>query len=581
MFFCHLAEVFESISHATSRTIITVQLADLFKQLSPDELSIVCNLALGQLYPTYIPTQFAIASKTMIKIVAHLCAVAEPEIIQATKKQGDIGDVIMTYTWQGSGKLSITAVYNSLVSLEKISGTGSHEGKITHLRTLLAMLTPLEAKYIARIILGKLRLGFSDMTIIDALSWMVTDNKSLHSTIEDAYNICADIGLIARTLKSNGVQDLEAMKIHVGIPIRPAAAERLPSAQAIIEKIGPCVAEPKLDGLRLQVHIATQQDGSKHIQFFSRNIQDMSHMFPDLVEAFKTLAIETLVCEGEAISFDQNTGSFLPFQETAKRRRKHDISEIMQEFPLQLFLFDLLYYNGTSYLAMPLHTRRAQLRSIVDSLQSEIIKNTEERAITTAQELETYLAETIAAGLEGLVIKKPDAPYQPGKRNFNWIKLKMHSEGSLEDTIDCVVLGYYKGQGRRTTLGIGALLVGVYNKAKDCFQTIAKIGTGLNDDGWEDIKKQCDNIQCTDIPHNVECNRQLMPDVCTEPRIVCQIRADEITLSPLHTACKTDAVSGFALRFPRFMGYRTDKGPYEATSSQEIQRMYNDQFSTR
>ena len=176
------------------------------------------------------------------------------------------------------------------------------------------------------------------------------------------------------------------------------------------------------------------------------------------------------------------------------------------------------------------------------------------------------------------MVKKPNSIYQPGKRNFNWIKFKRHEVGHLEDTIDAVVLGYYAGSGKRALFGIGAFLVGVYNKEKDIFQTIAKIGTGLSDQEWKEFKKKCDAIKIPDKPVNVECPKELFPDVWTDPEIVCLVRADEITLSPLHTADKTSEHLGYALRFPRFMGYRPDKSAMQATTTKEVKRLFEDQF---
>ncbi|HEV2916430.1 MAG TPA: ATP-dependent DNA ligase [Candidatus Babeliales bacterium] len=578
MLFIDVVAVFDYIQQIQSRLAITQALANLFKQLTPEELSIICNLCLGQLHPVYIGTQFNIASKIMTKVVANLCQVTDTVINEKVKEIGDIGDVLALYQWEVQDELIISEVYQALVHIEKISGIGSQEEKAIQVKHLLTSSTPQEAKYVVRMILGKLRLGFSDMTIIDALSWMITGDKSLHVIIEDAYNVCADIGLIAKTLKSDGIEALKAMKIHVGIPIRPAAAERLPNAHAVIEKIGPCAAEPKLDGFRLQIHIQIDEKDTRHTQFYSRNLHDMSAMFPDLLKAFETMQVQTIVCEGEAISFDPHTGNFLPFQETVKRKRKHDIEEVMTEFPLKIFLFDLLYYNGQSYLTLPWRERRAKLVELVAQTHNEIIQHTQVQITDTDTALDHYFWETIEAGLEGLVVKKMDAPYQPGKRNFNWIKLKRHQEGTLEDTLDCVILGYYKGLGKRSLFGIGALLVGVYNKEKDIFQTIARIGTGLSDEGWREIKKRCDPIALPEPPHNVEYHKNVIPDVWVEPSIVCQIFADEVTRSPVHTAGKTETELGYALRFPRFIDYRSDKTAYEATTTSEIRRMYEDQF---
>ena len=201
----------------------------------------------------------------------------------------------------------------------------------------------------------------------------------------------------------------------------------------------------------------------------------------------------------------------------------------------------------------------------------------EEKQITTAEELEAYFFASVGEGLEGIVVKRPDAIYQPGKRNFNWIKLKRQEEGHIEDTIDCVVLGYYPGSGKRAAFGIGAFLVGLFNKKDDRFETVAKVGTGLTDQEWIDLKKRCDAIKVSHKPNNVVCAKELYPDVWVQPDIVCQIRADEITQSPTHMAGKGDGKLGLALRFPRLMGYRVDKSPRDATTVTELRDMYEHQ----
>jgi DNA ligase 1 len=305
----------------------------------------------------------------------------------------------------------------------------------------------------------------------------------------------------------------------------------------------------------------------------------MSAMFPDIAQEVCKLNVEQLICEGEAIGYDPNTHDFLPFQETVKRKRKHGIEQAASEFPLKVFLFDILFINGKDCLKIPYNRRHRLLEELVYGISTDTILVNESTYITSAQMLQKYFVATVATGLEGLVVKRPDAIYQPGKRNFNWIKLKREEEGHLEDTLDCVVLGYYAGKGKRTHFGIGAFLVGIYNKDADCFQTIAKIGTGMTDDEWKDLKKKCDQWKSINKPKNVECAKELYPDVWITPELICQVRADEITLSPLHTAGKSvDSSVGYALRFPRFMDYRFDKSAREATTAYEIKRLYEDQF---
>lgn len=577
MKFSQVAQAFEAIEKVSSRLEITRLLADLLKSASPQEASIIVNLSLGQLHPPYIGTQFNLAEKSLVPVVAHLLHITQKEVQELARAQGDLGTVIAQGTWHASEELTVLQVYDALQEVEKISGTGSQEEKSVLLQKLLHELDRTSAKYVLRMLIGKLRLGFSDMTIIDALSVMQAGDKSLRKIIEDAYNVRADIGLIASTLKSEGIEALEHMHAHVGTPILPAAAERLPTARAIYEKLGPCVAQPKLDGFRLQIHV--DNSGTKpKIHFFSRNLIDMTYMFPDVALALQDLDVENIICEGEAIVYDPNTGSFLPFQETAKRKRKHDIEKTMEELPLKIFVFDLLYLNGKELLNETHEERRAKALTVFQKLNHDNVSVVDEVLMHNAHDLEQYFLSNIASGLEGLVVKRPDAIYQPGKRNFNWIKLKRQEEGHLEDTLDCVVLGYYPGKGKRAGFGIGAFLVGVFNKKEDCFETVAKIGTGLKDDEWIALKKKCDEMAVKTQPHNVICARELAPHVWTAPELVVLIRADEITLSPLHSAGKSQDKPGYALRFPRFMGYREEKGPFEATTVHEVERLYEDQF---
>jgi DNA ligase 1 len=584
MKFKHVAEVFDVIEKESGRTKITEHLAELFKKATPQEASIIAYLSLGSLNPPYIGTQFNFAEKGLIKVLAHVLDKSQADIKERADKLGDLGLVVEKGLWDGgSDILSVLDIEKALQQFLEISGTGSQEIREQKLLKILRAVDPLSAKYIVRIIQGNLRLGFSDMTLLDAFSWMEKGNKSIRSELEDAYNISADIGNIIKTLKEHGISGIKKISITPGIPILPAAAERMPDAAAIIKKIGPCVAQPKLDGFRLQVHIDNTHK-KPIMRFFSRNLLDMSHMFPDLIKSLTDLDVKTLVAEGEAICVDVQTGSFLPFQETVKRKRKYDIEKFAQDFPIRLFLFDVLYLNGESLLDLPHEQRRKKLLDICDDKaikKHQVIFPIEEEKIDDAEQLEHYFEQNISLGLEGLVVKRPDAVYQPGKRNFNWIKLKRQEGGSLEDTLDCVILGYYYGTGKRASFGIGALLVGVYNKHKDCFQTVAKIGTGLTDVEWKDQKKACDAIHVDHKPHEVECAKELYPDVWVTPKIVCMIRADEITKSPLHMAGKTDKKSGLALRFPRLMGYRPDKSAHEATTVDELIRLHELQFEKK
>ncbi len=578
MKFSTVAQAFLALGQESSRTAMTELLAALLKEATPHEAQLISYLTLGSLRPAYQGYQFNLAEKSMIKVIAQIQGAELAEFTKLVKSAGDIGKAMREGSWQYTDQgLSLEEVYTQLERVRAISGTGSQEEKAAALIELLTKVDQVSASFITQIVIGTMRLGFSDMTLLDALSWMVTGTKSLKKTLEDAYNLRADCGLIAYTLKKDGIEAVAAMQPTLGIPIRLAAAERAESPQAIIERLGTCIAQPKLDGFRLQIHI--QKTGSKvHMWFFSRNLLDMSYMFPDLEKALEPAQATSLIVEGEAIVYDEETERFLPFQETVKRKRKHDIEEVAQSLPLRLYLFDILYLNGQPVINLGHEERRALLINLFGRYPNETVQVIAEKICHTTKELSDYFNEQITQGLEGLVVKRPDASYQAGKRNFNWIKLKRHHEGQLTDTLDAVILGYYTGRGKRGAFGIGAFLVGVYNEDTDRYETIAKVGTGLTDAEWLDLKKKCDAYRVSEKPSNVSCAQELTPDVWVAPQIVAVILADEITQSPMHRAGSTETIPGLALRFPRFMGFALDKKPEQATTVKECRRLYELQF---
>ncbi len=567
---------FQSLEQESSRTAMTKILSELLSQAIAQDAKIIAYFSMGSLFPPYQEIQFNIAQKNMIAILAEFLEVTVATIQNHAKKAGDLGSVALEMSQGQDQGLTLHEVYEQLIDIAKISGTGSSEKKAKGVIKILKQVDAISAKFIVRIVTKTMRLGFSDMTFIDALSWMQCGSKKLTPEIEHAYNICADLGLVTYMLKKDGIKAIEKMDIHVGIPILPAAAERLKNPQAIIEKLGDCVAQPKLDGFRIQVHL--KKTASKtDVHFFSRNMLDMSDMFPDLKKAVSQLPVKSLICEGEAIGYDEETDTFLPFQETVKRKRKHDIEQVSQELPLRLYLFDLLYLNGESFLDKTHRQRRKELVTVCKHFKEDAIQPIEEKHIHNTKELQDYFLTCIGAGLEGLVVKREDAVYQPGKRNFNWIKLKRESQGELIDTVDGVILGYYVGRGKRAHFGIGAFLLGIYDAHADQFKTVAKVGTGLSDSEWKELKKRCEPLIMKDKPKNIVCAKELFPDVWVEPKIVCEILSEEITLSPMHTAGKTEEHLGFGLRFPRFVTYREDKNAQEATTLVELKKLYQEQ----
>jgi len=568
MKFSELADYFEKLEATTKRNEMVALLAELFKNLSPEEVEKVAYLCQERLVPNYEKIEFGMSEKLVAKSLAKALSKDEEEVWTLYKEIGDLGALAQRYIGEGKGELEILDVYNRLMEIATTTGKGSIEKKTDRLAELFSHLSGKEAKYISRIVLGRLRLGIGDPTILDAFSYAYSGDKSLRPVIERAYNLCSDLGLVGFTLFSKGLDALRDFKVQVGKPIRMALAERLPSAEEIISKIGRCSVEPKFDGFRCQIH----KDGD-NIKIFSRNLEDNTEMFPDLVEgAKKQIDAERAIIEGEALAFNEEAQEFFPFQVTVQRKRKYEIETVMADLPLKLFAFDLLYVDGEDYTPKPYIERREKLKSLI--LPGDVIMVADSIITEDPKELNLFFENAIGSGLEGIVAKRVDAPYQAGARNFNWIKLKRSYKGELTDTVDLVILGYYVGRGARAKLGIGSLLAGVYDPESDTFKTVAKIGSGLTEEEWIKMKGLLDEIRVDNKPSRVVSI--LEPDIWVEPKYVVEVRADEITRSPVHTAGKDEGELGYALRFPRVEKFvRIDRKPEDATTVQEILEMYN------
>lgn len=582
MTFKRLAIYFSQLEETASRNRITEILADLLKKANKSEVDKICYLSLGRLAPIYAGIEFNLAEKMMIRVLSQAYSVNEKKMKKEYKKIGDLGEVARKYDKREKSKpLSVSQVYEQLFKIANDSGGGSVERKIGGLAKLLDELDGESAKYVVRIPLGKLRLGFSDLTILDALSWLVGKDKSKRKEIEEAYNNRADIGHIAQIVKNKGLKGLRRIKVQIGVPIMPALCQRLPTAEKMVEKLGKMAVEPKYDGTRLQVHFSKKKKWEQKedqlafdfqpkgfVQTFTRNLENTTHMFPDLVEAvFKEVKAKEAILDCEAIGYDPKTGKFLPFQETIKRKRKYGIGRKAKEIPLKFFCFDILYKNGQDLLKKPFNKRREILEKTLSS-KNKIILLTPQMVTEDPKELRKYHDEQIKKGLEGVIVKKWREPYDPGRRGYTWVKLKQErgkKGGGLADTLDCVVMGHYKGKGKRASFGLGAFLVGVKNKGK--ILTVSKIGTGLTDDQWREMYKRCRQVKVKEKPKEYQVNKNLRPDTWCLPKIVVEIEADNITKSPIHAA-------KYALRFPRLIKFRDDKSPSEATTLKETEKLY-------
>ncbi|RJQ38169.1 ATP-dependent DNA ligase [Candidatus Microgenomates bacterium] len=573
MTFSKLSSYFEKMESTSSRLALIDILSDLLKHSSAFEIDKIIYLTQGRIAPFFEATEIGMADKTVASAAAIAYETTKEDVLKLYQKLGDMGMVASLLSSKikaQKSKITVEDVFNILLQIAKTSGGGTVEKRTTLLSDLLKEADPIAAKYLVRIPLGNLRLGIGDPTILDALATAKFGDKSKRKLLEGAYNRTSDLGLIAKTLWEGGIEAVEKLKVQVGKPIRSELCERLPTPEKVIEKMKEVDVQYKYDGFRVQIH----KDNEK-VSMFSRNLENMTHMFPELIEAtLEQVKAKTVILDTEALAYNPDSEEFLPFQETTKRRRKHGIEEMAAKLPLKAFVFDILYKDGKSLIDEPLSKRLAILKETIKD--DGVLIRTKNQTISDPKTLGLLLEDAISKGLEGLVVKKLESKYEAGGRNFNWVKLKRHSAGELEDTIDCVILGYISGKGKRTAFGAGALLVGVYDDKKDEFVTVSKIGTGLTDEEWREIKAQSSKLKVQNKPARV--SSLIVPSVWVEPKIVIEVLADEITRSPIHTAGKTDGEPGYALRFPRLVSFReADKKAEDATTVKELIEMYQQQ----
>lgn len=587
MLFKDLAEYYDKLEGVSSRLKMIELLTETFKKAKPEEIGHIVYITEGVLAPPFEGIEFGVADKLVEEAIAIATGYAKEEIEKEYRKSGDLGDVAKTL--KSSARLksfknehySIEDIYKKMRTIASTSGKGSKAQKIGLLADMIANSSPEEVKYIVRYPLGELRMGVGDATILEALSVCFTGSREFKEKLERAYNLCSDLGYVGHTIAMQGKEAIADFKVTLFKPIRPALAERLPTATEILERMhGRAAVEQKYDGFRLQVH----KDGND-IKLYSRRLENTTSMFPDILKAVKSeISAKRVIFEGEAIAFNEVTGELFPFQDTIQRKRKHNIAKKAEELPLHLFAFDVMYYEGKDYLNEPYEKRRALLEKILE--KSTIIRPTTRIITSSPKELEEFFDKSIENGLEGIVAKNLTAPYIAGARKFSWIKMKRSYKGELTDTLDLVIVGYFLGKGSRAEFEFGGLLCATYNNKRDMFETITKLGTGFTEAQMSELKEKLDKIKRSSKPARVDS--MIEPDFWTEPKYVVIVKADEITKSPTHTCGREKLPDGsevgYALRFPRLVGdqaIRSDKGPDEATTTSEIIEMFKLQKKVR
>ena len=578
MEFSIIAEIFERMENTTKRIELTNLLVELLKKTPKKIIQNAVYLLQGIIRPNFEGVELGVAEKLAIRAISKSSGLSIKKIEDDYKKCGDLGLTasnilkLKTQTTFTAEKITLERVYETLFRIAKLEGKGSQDLKMKYISSLLNDATPLEAKFVLKILLGTLRLGIAENTIMDALAIAFTGKKENKEQIENAYNVSSDLGKVSLLIATDGIDEIKKFKISLFSPIRPMLADRVKSEKEAIKKMSEkFAAEYKLDGERVQIH--------KHVNevvLFSRRLENITQYYPDIVENVKkSLSVNEGVFEAEIVPVNENTGEFLPFQELMHRRRKYKLEKAISQYPITVNFFDVLYFDKKDCLNLEYSERRKILEKLVN--EDDFSKLVPMLLVKNENEIEDFLENSINSGCEGLMLKTLDAPYRAGARGSNWLKLKREYRNELGDSLDLIVIGAYFGRGRRTGL-YGTLLLGTYNPDMDNFPSVCKVGTGFTDESLDQLYQILSNK--ITLKKNSRVVSEMEADVWFEPELVLEIVASEITLSPIH---KTGLNlirkgSGFALRFPKFTGkIRYEKAVEDASTDEEVLTLYKGQ----
>lgn len=543
-----LVDVYEAIAATTKRLEKTAILAEFFKEVDEETLPEVVLMSLGTVFPPWSEEEQGLADKLLMKAIANVVGVSVSNVEDQVREQGDIGGAAeklynkKAQTTFFSKPLEIDFVYTNLRKLAKISGDRSTSRKISIVLELLSSATGTEAKYIARTIIEELRIGVGEGIVRDAISQAFNVEKSV---ADRAHMLTNDLGLVANVAKKEGEEGLKELNLSPGKPVKPMLAQLSDGIEVSIEEMGEAICETKYDGIRTQIH----KKGDE-INLFTRRLENISKAIPEMINYIrKAFPDEDFIAEGEIIATKDNKP--ISFQYMLQRvRRKYNIEKAIEDVPLKLYLFDLLYFKKPM-IDEPLAMRRKALEEIVDTSSEQINLSTMLKARPeNIQDAEDLFNESIAEGHEGIMIKNPKEPYIPGIRGKKMLKFKAEPE-----TLDVVVVGGTYGVGKRANF-IGSYKVALQDDNEQ-LKTVAHVATGLDDETLAELTELMNKYKIVSKGTKIE----------VEPRIILEIAYSEIVKSPEYEA-------GYSLRFPVVKRIREDKGLRDIDTVDRLKSMF-------
>lgn len=543
----NLVNVYEKLNNTTKRLEKTEILSNFLKTVDSKLLPPVTLMCLGKVFPSWSEEEQGIGDKLVMKAVADVAGVSVDEVEDKVRDEGDIGaasEVLVKNKKQMtffSQPLTIEFVYNNLRKLTKISGNRSTSRKISIILELLSSASAVESKYICRTIVEQLRIGVGEGIIRDGIAGAFGIDKDV---VERATMLTNDLGLVAKVAKDEGAEGLQKLNLRAGRPVKLMLAQLSEGIDISINEMGLALCETKYDGIRCQIH---KHNGE--VTLFTRRLENITKAIPEIVEAIETAFPDSdFIVEGEIIA--TRNGEPLSFQHILRRvRRKYNIKETMENIPVELYLYDLLYYKEP-LIDNPIKTRRETLESIVNTTDmihlSKLVLCGPEN-IDDAKEL---FEESIKGGHEGIMIKNAYEPYIPGIRGKKMLKYKAEPEN-----LDVVVVGGTKGIGKRGEF-IGSYLIALQDEDEN-LKPIAQVGTGLSDEQLENLTEKMEEYKIS----------QKGTKITVEPKIIFEVAYSEIVKSPEYEG-------GYSLRFPVVKRIREDKGLKDIDTIERLESLY-------
>jgi len=557
-----LAQLYEDLTSTTKRLEKIEILSKFLKRLHKDDRDIMYLLE-GDIYPEYDERRIGISNQLAIKAISKATGTDTKKIIQEWKAIGDLGKTAEKFTLHKKQAtlhfqiLTTEKVLGNLRKLPELEGKGTVNKKLALITELLTSASPIEALYLIRTLIGDLRIGVQESTIREAMSSAFFDrNKEASEAIQKAIDKANDLAIVFDISRKGKLKELKKVSLEIGKPIKAMLAQKVTSFEDGFKELGkPCAIEYKYDGFRMIIH-----KKGKEIILFTRSLEKVTKQFPEVVGyILKYVKGNSFILDSEVVGFNKKTKEYTDFQAISQRiRRKYNIDKLQKELPVEVNVFDILYYNGKSLLDEPFEKRAKLVRKIIKNNPYKIISS---KQIITSDEkkVKKFYKKALEANQEGVMMKNLKEGYRPGRRVGNMVKMKPE-----ERDLDLVITGAEYGTGKRSGW-LSSFILSCRGKKKREYLEVGKVGTGIKEKSEEGLS--FDELTKLFKPLIIE---EKGKNVKIKPKIVVSVTYQEIQRSPNYK-------SGWALRFPRFTALRPDKPLKEIADLKEIEEDFKNQ----